>query len=616
MKEREDDIEDLFRERFSTDEAPLSPKVWENIRQTLPDQNDRRTFLTGPILSIFLAIIIAGTGWGLFKLFGKENTVFYKNSNGVVLETDSSEFDLTGNKNNSELVRQTKNDTSIVSSDYLNEKFAYRNNQEKNNNKEKQGFDNREKLSSAKYISANTNSTTLNLSYKEDAQLYKGKIRTGERASISKKGKSVGRSKSNTQGNEISQVRKLAEEAVEKEFTEKDFTGEDVEKNQLSYNNSQEKSALEIFQEKENTQKNLKEDKGENGRQNRKSSSSDKENLLTLNEVNEPLASSLFKEEESLAKKEKNGKDSDSSEFRKQESETLGKPELLTVMKTDSILPEKTNDTIAEKIIDSTSRPDSIDKKEKSKEIRSSRWSVDVLLAPALTGIASKAENASYETWITSKNSQSKNSFTLSGGVAINYSFGSNWAVSTGMFYSAYSEKYNFKNTIQIDSTVYESHIRYDSIFRDSGNVKVFDSIVQTMVKDSSVLSRKHEYSAQKKDRYSFLSIPVNVSYCFLRRNRITLSATAGIRVNLLLKNTTYISNREMTDLLNYKWSVQKVTLSYMASLSMEYVLWKNISLLAQPVVNYHGGSTYGSSSPIRQRPYSVGVNAGIRVRF
>ena len=36
MNENEDNIEDLFGERFSNDEAPVSPRVWANIEKTLP----------------------------------------------------------------------------------------------------------------------------------------------------------------------------------------------------------------------------------------------------------------------------------------------------------------------------------------------------------------------------------------------------------------------------------------------------------------------------------------------------------------------------------------------------------------------------------------------------
>lgn len=36
MKDKGKDIEDLFRERFSNNEAPVSPKVWQSIQSTLP----------------------------------------------------------------------------------------------------------------------------------------------------------------------------------------------------------------------------------------------------------------------------------------------------------------------------------------------------------------------------------------------------------------------------------------------------------------------------------------------------------------------------------------------------------------------------------------------------
>lgn len=627
MKEREDEIEDLFRERFSTDEAPLSPKVWENIKQTLPEKNGTG-FLKGPLLSTILALIIAGAGWGLFRSFtNKEEVPSLNKIQNRAKETDRPDFALTVNKNSAGEKWQTPHDSNsrVQEHGHVAKRFISENELAKNNTNESkpevsnsglpysnpQGNHTNKAFNSKKSFSYNENGKQENTKFyatNENAgkqvvvqnrvltnniHPYEEGIKTNRFAKREEKEKSTGHHfpGKDTKGQSKLQARQLETTAVSNDLG-KAATGD-------RYEGKEKNTSAE-----ENDQFNKRRAAGDET--NREQGVS-KEQLSSTNFANheQRVEGSGKMDYSQLASGLPNSDDGNTIEL---------KSSIQT--KADSVLPEPFKDTLAEKIMDSIARPDTTTKKEKTKEIRSSRWSVDVLLAPALTGVASKAENSSYEMQVASKNSQSKNSVTLSGGLAVNYSFGSNWSVSTGLFYSAYSEKYNFKNTVKIDSTVYGSHIRYDSIFRDSNTVKIFDSIAQTVVQDTTVHSRKQEYSAQKKDRYSFLSFPVNVSYCFLRRHRITLSATAGIKVNVLLKSTTYISNKEMTDLFNYQWSVQKVTLSYMASLSMEYVLWKNISLLAQPVVNYHGGSIYSGTSPIRQRPYSIGVNAGLRIRF
>jgi hypothetical protein len=132
-------------------------------------------------------------------------------------------------------------------------------------------------------------------------------------------------------------------------------------------------------------------------------------------------------------------------------------------------------------------------------------------------------------------------------------------------------------------------------------------------MKDSTVATSKERIAKTKKDSYSLISIPVSFSYTFLRTKKINLSVSAGIKFNFFLNGVTYVSNKEGTDLIALKNDFSKLTLSYMANVGIEYKLFNYVNFLAQPTVNYHGSSIQNKSALFVQKPYSVGLNVGLR---
>ena len=190
------------------------------------------------------------------------------------------------------------------------------------------------------------------------------------------------------------------------------------------------------------------------------------------------------------------------------------------------------------------------------------------------------------------KNKKDKKSLGYSAGIIVNYKLGNRIQASAGIVYTVFSEQYNFNYTLKkfhmvyIDSTWQQ--VKYDSINRD----------------------------IKAKDHYSFVSIPLQLSYTFLIKEKIRLSATAGIRSNILLKGVTYLPNAGKNDVMEVKSGFNSLSFSYLIALEAEYKLNEHAALLLQPTFIYGASSIHSKASALSQKPYGVGLTLGLRYTF
>ncbi|MBC7486165.1 MAG: outer membrane beta-barrel protein [Cytophagaceae bacterium] len=232
-------------------------------------------------------------------------------------------------------------------------------------------------------------------------------------------------------------------------------------------------------------------------------------------------------------------------------------------------------------------------KKEKSKSNLLNRFSFDIVATALLTGASTKstATDSLTQSAVEDKNRNDKNSIGYSAGIAVNYKLNDRFQTSAGILYTVFSEQYNFNYTLKTFDYVY------------------LDSSWQYVEKDS--ISR----DIKSKDQYSFLSIPLQLSYTFLAKQKIRLSATAGIRSNILLKGVTYLANANKSDVLELK-SFNSISFSYLFALEASYKLNVHTALLLQPTFVYAASSIHNKTSGLIQKPYGVGLTIGLRVNF
>ena len=231
-------------------------------------------------------------------------------------------------------------------------------------------------------------------------------------------------------------------------------------------------------------------------------------------------------------------------------------------------------------------------KKEKSKSKLLTHLSFDLLAAVLSTGAVTKATESFSQDAVDDKNQNDKNGIGYSAGVVINYKLSDRFHTSAGMLYNTFSEQYNFHYNLKTTQSV---------------NI---DSSWQNVVIDS--INRE----IKAKDQYSFLSIPLQLSYTFWFKEKIRLSATAGMRSNIFLTGVTYLTNAAKSDVMEIKSGFHSISFSYLLSLEAAYQVREHIALLVQPTFVYGASSIHNKASGLNQKLYGLGVTVGLRFTF
>ncbi len=675
MEDNKDDIENIFRDRFSQEEAPVSPRVWANIQKTLPKDNNggagvaKRYFLFSLIGVIFLAVaVLLATKSYVKKEEGKievesekkitANEEAKSNTNEFINKNNIEHNDSINNsefKNNSVFNNLLAKDNKSHSNDGGSTKLTLTNTSSTSkegakmnkNNSIQNTVSNTTKISNnnvnkakgnsnlQNITSTNTNKTNKNKQNSDATLTSNGNLNKSIKKEFSQ---NTSQKKSTVTNNIVNKTDSDNPDSITPQISNFSNTSYPNKNNsQLDSShvaNSKNKKTEPIsfissdknkIKDSSSTSKSTKIEN--NSIVNDKILTTDNNPTVETNPLNTTqkhgdsmniiaLSNGNKKEGETdkLSTTIKDGQKNTTVENRLLSSENKINKDTVIVPNDDQLflvtntpptlsadsLKEITKDSIVSIVSDSTNVDEEKKKKEKNKI--KDRWSFDLFLSPMLTGATTKTTDASYQSIVDSKKNQEANRFNFSAGGVINYPILPRITISTGIIYSGYSVSNKFKSSNTYDSTFYQPHIPKDS----TDTLKV-DKITQSITK---------KYASTKVDHYNILSLPVAISYCIWREERFTLSATAGIKVNVLLNGLTYIRNDSNTDLIAVSSSVNKITLSYMVSLGIEYKLNMKLSLLVQPAVNFNMSSVYPQSFYLSQKPYSVGVNVGLRFRF
>jgi hypothetical protein len=224
---------------------------------------------------------------------------------------------------------------------------------------------------------------------------------------------------------------------------------------------------------------------------------------------------------------------------------------------------------------------DSLKVKEKKKTNLLNRLTLDGIASALITGAETKTTDTLYQAAVKNKNENDKNNYGYLAGLIVNYKLSNRLQISTGVLYSSYSEQTILRNRF---------YDPYDTTWKG--------------------------VDIQKKDQYSFLSIPLQLSYAFVAKEKLSLSAKAGIYTNILLRGVTYLPNATKTDLIGIKSGFNSISLNYMVALEAEYKLSPHAALLLQPTFLYAASSVHSKASALNQKLYGIGITLGLRFTF
>lgn len=575
--EKNEDIEGIFKKRLLNAEAPISPRVWEAIKNTLPEETllpvspSKKPFYKNYFILAISSIVLFSSL--IYFVFPKT-----KDEDSLSTEYKRSSDSLFSSKGNFNLI------------EFSDKKYATVTTEDKSLANDKSFIIKNKELESHSTASSANDKEEISPSNVAFSSSLNAKNRTSVKA---KKGLDLNDNQNNKESTTML-------ETGFKEIANGSPRLKKVIEQRVFFTNTQFKPAntLSEFLSIPSKSNNYEVDDSSFVESSTKVTSeiidSDAPNR------NDTVLSKEFTPNNLLKK-------SDSVDYLKNKMEDVFFSTANKVKVNSDSVNKASLDTLVleELIIDTLVFIDSSSIQDQPIAIKKSlgRFSLDVVATPLLTGVSSKALDESFAPQVASKKQQGKNDLNFSIGVHLNYLVASKWSLSGGIMVAGYSERYKFQNTVYEERLVYTPITSQDSL----------NTVIGT---DTSVQSFSSSYESLKRDSYTQISVPLSISYTLFSKQRLSFFATAGARVNFLTNGVTYVSNEKGTDLQPLVSGFSKINVSYMASLGFSYAYTTKLSFLAIPVVNILGGSVLEKNAPISQRPYSIGLSLGVRLQF
>lgn len=248
--------------------------------------------------------------------------------------------------------------------------------------------------------------------------------------------------------------------------------------------------------------------------------------------------------------------------------------------------------------------PFNVDYRDKSVDIYYSSDYVDKLLTDREGGAKLRDMRIATETPM----------YSFSAGVRLGYNLSYRWNIHTGLNYSQINEKFEYTDP---ESSKIRIVIVKDYIYE---NGRVVDSIVkqeEVLVPGSSKLTIYNKFRT--------LDLPILGRYTLLANRRLSLSAVAGIYINLAsFEKGTIISEAthkpvELTRNDNEEGSTvykNQIGMSLYGSLSLAYHITSTVDMLVEPYARIQPQSVTVATYPLYQKFNIYGLNLGLRYKF
>jgi hypothetical protein len=607
MVERDDDIEKIFRERFSKDKAPVGDHVWKNLQQHIPAEDSDPKF-KGWWWFLAATVITIGISFLLFKYTINDNSqnqsIADTEKAGKDLGVDSLQF-----KENKDLLtqhQQTNEDAYLSQTETL----SRNNNQyQGNKNNEVDAQNTQEKVN--QHVLDNQNQLKGNSVVKNTSK----KVKTNSNASNKDLNTKDNKATLNrNSGNLISDVDVKNQNNLnvdQPNLNKKDnqITPDNNPKG-LNSNNESKVAGKVNDEHSEIDQKIINQNTALVDQGNKDKKEDKDEQLLDTKEkpVKSDATDGLEKKSALVDKGIKvngnvinNGsienKNSHAKLDENNKIETVAKNNVAN-MKEDSTLVSQ-DSTIAK--VDTKEAPDSSNAKKKRNAAKN--WSLDVFAGPGLSLPSTK------ETPGLPDNSKVTNSakVVLPIGLGISYSINDKFSLSTGLSYKSQASKfshvltqYTLDSTMEIVMKQDSMGLTYDTIYNQHTN--------------------KVEYSQHRKNQWTYLEIPIWISYS-TNFGKLKAEWMLGLSANVLLKAKEHYPDSTGTTINMIDFSkdpdrFRKLVLTGMGGARFMYGLNEHWSVFAQPTVAVPFNKVYKTDNPVNHRISSFELRLGLRYKF
>ncbi len=194
----------------------------------------------------------------------------------------------------------------------------------------------------------------------------------------------------------------------------------------------------------------------------------------------------------------------------------------------------------------------------------------------------------------------------------------SSFSIMSGIGYSRMEDIGSYKvNYITNDSVGY--YLRVVSFIPDPRNPGEINYILTEEAVYDSVA---HYAIEDKTNYYSYIDIPLSFGYTFLQKNRVSLTASVGIKFSVLVDAKEppvdfWISNAELVDIERQIPARMNTNWRFTAGIDFGYLITRRFSLHLEPVFEQYISPIYVAEPGYEpKKPYVTGVKAGIRYNF
>jgi hypothetical protein len=231
-----------------------------------------------------------------------------------------------------------------------------------------------------------------------------------------------------------------------------------------------------------------------------------------------------------------------------------------------------------------------------------SYWSVMGVFTPQLMNSVYNANSDATLSWmrkyLQNREQNDKAQYSFNAGVRIEKTINKHWSISTGIMYSM---------------------VKFEEI--KLVNAVVIDTVFAENLAQTAKVSKVVEVTQNRFDiSFSSLEVPLQAAYR-LQRNKMFYQVNAGISYAYLFRTTSLVFDQ--TDSLNVKETndagnsrLNQHSLLLLAGINVGYEFSKRWSCYAGPVYRYSLNSIYSKDYIIRQQPYYLGIELGVKYSF
>ncbi|MBX9852543.1 MAG: outer membrane beta-barrel protein [Cytophagaceae bacterium] len=554
-----DEIENIFRNRFEDSEHPVSDRVWENIQKTLPPENSSpaRPWYYSPLAIVAGLVITASTITGI-AIYSSDNNESQEIS---IAQNENAEDIINSNKSG----RLSENDNSINvnRNELANTKDVVSDNSVTTN------YNGNEDKANNDIYAVNDKNERVNKNINDKSRPEKVNVNRDSRTDNNKE---FATDDKILKGNKILNTETV--NTADVKLTDNNnqvIKTEDKIKKDQNYISENKETAEDKVTDKTENEETVVQNNSEN-KLNKENTVTDNSEIVSETTINKDLSTSY------------------NTTALTNNSDTLLNKEL----KKDSLLAEEKTDA-----------PDTTTEAKKEEKTKRG-W--NPLYAELVVGPGFAYRNISGdEALVNNRNQYEDDKTTFNGGIRFNYALTRSLSIGTGLVFSGYGEKYKFDKQ-------YEGEWKYNGYWYQDTSTGNNDPI---FVKTDSFYTKRPDVNYSSRNYYRYMSIPVFVNYAF-GQQKLRFNLGAGFASSVLLAAHTSRLHDSTYAVISESSSgesnpFRKVNLSFMVMPGVIYDVNNKLKLLFEMQYTQFINSIYQDNYPVQLRPYSLEVKVGVR---